>query len=369
MNSERQTLRERLQEMVERYEQVQARMNQKLADDPEAAASQEVRQMIVELGRLQRPVNLFKQHGGQGEELRNAREVLAEAEGSDEEMQTLARQEIERLQAERDETEAQLRALLPATGDDWAGRDAVLEIRAGTGGDEAALFAADLLRMYQRLAARRGWQWDMVHFAPSEHDGCREAIVLLEKSGCYGALASEAGVHRVQRVPKTEAQGRVHTSTCTVAVLPLADAPEEVALNPEDLRVDTFRASGAGGQHVNKTDSAVRITHLPTGIVVECQDDRSQHRNRAMAMAILSARLLQERRQQQEEERGEQRRSMIGGAQRAEKIRTYNFPQQRITDHRLQRNFHRLSEVMEGDVDELLAAFADDSDDSLREES
>jgi peptide chain release factor 1 len=229
-----------------------------------------------------------------------------------------------------------------------------LEIRAGTGGEEAALFAAVLHRMYIRYAESRGWKTEIISSAPSDLRGFREVISRIVGTGAYSRLKFESGVHRVQRVPETEAQGRVHTSTCTVAVLPELEEIEEIELNPAELRVDTFRASGAGGQHVNKTDSAIRITHLPTGTVVECQDERSQHKNRARAMALLKARLLNAERERQAAERAENRRLLVGTGDRSERIRTYNYPQGRVTDHRINLTLYRLSDILEGEIDPLI---------------
>ncbi len=226
-----------------------------------------------------------------------------------------------------------------------------LEIRAGTGGDEAALFAGDLYRMYTLYAESRGWQVEPLSQSPGEHGGYREIIARVIGRGAYSRLKFESGAHRVQRVPVTESQGRIHTSACTVAVLPEADAIEEVEINPADLKIDTYRASGAGGQHVNKTDSAIRITHLPSGIVIECQDERSQHKNRARAMSLLRARLLDDARRSQEDEQAQQRRLLVGSGDRSERIRTYNFPQGRVTDHRINLTLYKLDEILAGDLD------------------
>ncbi|MBS0327910.1 MAG: peptide chain release factor 1 [Proteobacteria bacterium] len=246
--------------------------------------------------------------------------------------------------------------LLPKDPDD--ARNVFLEIRAGTGGDESALFAADLFRMYTRYAERRRWRVDVVSESASDLGGYREIIAHLSGDHVHARLKFESGGHRVQRVPQTEAQGRIHTSACTVAVLPEADPVADIAINPAELRIDTFRASGAGGQHINKTDSAVRITHLPTGIVVECQDDRSQHRNRAQAMAVLASRLVDRERREREQKEAAQRKSLIGSGDRSERIRTYNFPQGRVTDHRINLTLYRIDAIMDGDLDELIDALA-----------
>jgi peptide chain release factor 1 len=231
-----------------------------------------------------------------------------------------------------------------------------LEVRAGTGGDEAAIFAGDLFRMYARYAESKGWEVEILSESPGEHGGHKEIISRIIGRGAFSLLKFESGTHRVQRVPATEAQGRIHTSACTVAILPELDEVEAIELNPADLRVDTFRASGAGGQHVNKTDSAIRITHLPTGTVVECQDERSQHKNRSRAMSLLKARLLASEREKQQNKQAESRKLQVGSGDRSERIRTYNFPQGRVTDHRINLTLYKLDDVMNGDLDELIGA-------------
>jgi peptide chain release factor 1 len=245
-------------------------------------------------------------------------------------------------------------ALLPKDANDV--RNVFLEVRAGTGGDESALFAGDLIRMYARYAERKGWKVEVVSSSPSELGGYREVIARIAGEGAYAKLKFESGGHRVQRVPETEAQGRIHTSACTVAVLPEADPIADIQISPADLRIDTFRASGAGGQHINKTDSAVRITHLPSGLVVECQDDRSQHRNRAQAMAVLASRLLDRQRSERQAREAAARKSLIGSGDRSERIRTYNFPQSRVTDHRINLTLYRIDAIMDGDLDEIVSA-------------
>jgi peptide chain release factor 1 len=247
-------------------------------------------------------------------------------------------------------------ALLPKDANDE--RNVILEIRAGTGGDESALFAGDLFRMYTRYAERNRWKVEMISESTSELGGYREVIARLVGDGVYGKLKFESGAHRVQRVPETEAQGRIHTSACTVAVLPEADPVADITINPAELRIDTFRASGAGGQHVNKTDSAVRITHLPTGIVVECQDDRSQHRNRAQAMAVLATRLVDKERSERQAKEAAHRKSLVGSGDRSERIRTYNFPQGRLTDHRINLTLYKLDQIMDGDLADVTGALA-----------
>jgi peptide chain release factor 1 len=251
------------------------------------------------------------------------------------------------------EHELQL-ALLPKDPNDE--RNLFLEIRAGTGGDEAALFAGDLLRMYTRYAERQGWKVELVSVSESDLGGYKEVIARVVGAGAFSRLKFESGGHRVQRVPVTETQGRIHTSACTVAVMPEADELAEVSINPADLRIDTFRASGAGGQHINKTDSAVRITHLPTGLVVECQDDRSQHRNKAQAMSVLAARIQDAQLREQQQKEAATRKSLVGSGDRSERIRTYNFPQGRITDHRINLTLYKLDAAMEGEIGELVDA-------------
>ena len=246
--------------------------------------------------------------------------------------------------------------LLPKDPNDE--RNVFLEIRAGTGGDESALFAGDLFRMYTRYAERNRWQVEIVSASSSELGGYKEVIARIVGAGAYSKLKFESGGHRVQRVPETEAQGRIHTSACTVAVLPEADPIADITINPAEIRIDTFRSSGAGGQHVNKTDSAVRVTHLPTGIVVECQDDRSQHRNRAQAMAVLASRLLDRERTERQAKEAAHRKSLIGSGDRSERIRTYNFPQGRVTDHRINLTLYKIDAIMDGDLGELVAALA-----------
>jgi len=248
------------------------------------------------------------------------------------------------------------RELLPKDPND--DRNIFLEIRAGTGGDESALFSADLFRMYSRYAERQGWRVEVLSSSASDLGGYREIIARIAGQGAYSRLKFESGAHRVQRVPVTEAQGRVHTSACTVAVLPEADEVGDVVLNPADLRIDTFRASGAGGQHINKTDSAVRVTHLPTGIVVESQNDRSQHKNKAQALAILAARIKDSQVRDQQSKVAAERKSLVGSGDRSERIRTYNFPQGRVTDHRINLTLYKIAAIMDGDLDELVKALA-----------
>ncbi|GAB3769928.1 peptide chain release factor 1 [Ramlibacter monticola] len=294
-------------------------------------------------GRFQR----YLQHE---RDLAQAREMMEDPELAD-----MAREEIATLETELPALEADLQALLlPRDPDD--ARNTFLEIRAGTGGDEAALFAGDLLRMYTRYAERQGWRTELMSESEGEAGGFKEVVVRVIGEGCYGRLKFESGGHRVQRVPATENQGRIHTSACTVAALAEPDEAAAIQINPADLRIDTYRASGAGGQHVNKTDSAVRITHLPTGIVAECQDDRSQHRNKAKAMQVLAARIQEKERAERAAREAATRKGLIGSGDRSDRIRTYNFPQGRMTDHRINLTLYKLGAIMEGDLDEVVQA-------------
>ncbi|HSH98002.1 MAG TPA: peptide chain release factor 1 [Methyloradius sp.] len=284
---------------------------------------------------------------------------IAEAQKmlADPEMKEFAQEEIETGKAKLEAIEDELqKLLLPKDPNDE--RNLFLEIRAGTGGDESALFAGDLFRMYSRYAERQRWKVEIVSASDSEVGGYKEIIAKVEGFGAYSKLKFESGGHRVQRVPDTETQGRIHTSACTVAVLPEADEVSDVVINPADIRIDTYRASGAGGQHINKTDSAVRITHLPTGIVVECQDDRSQHKNKAQAMSVLAARIKAAQVNEQNSKIASERKSLIGSGDRSERIRTYNYPQGRITDHRINLTLYKIDAITEGDMDELIGALA-----------
>jgi len=274
---------------------------------------------------------------------------------NDRDMAEMAQEEIASAEADIARLHGELQAaLLPRDPDD--SRNAFLEIRAGTGGDESALFAADLLRMYLRYAERQGWRTEVMSESMSDLGGYKEVVLRIAGDDVYARLKFESGGHRVQRVPTTETQGRIHTSACTVAVMPEPDEAEEIQLNPAELRIDTFRASGAGGQHVNKTDSAIRVTHLPTGIVAECQDDRSQHRNKAKALAVLAARLREKDRSERAAKEAATRKGLIGSGDRSDRIRTYNFPQGRLTDHRINLTLYKLQAIMEGDLDDVMSA-------------
>jgi peptide chain release factor 1 len=294
-------------------------------------------------------VRRFRRYQQREADLASATELLADAD-----MAEMAREEVDAAQADLATLEQELQsALLPRDPDD--ARNVFLEIRAGTGGEESALFAGDLLRMYLRFAERRGWKSEVMSESVSDLGGYKEVVVRFEGEDVYADMKFESGGHRVQRVPATETQGRIHTSACTVAVLSEADAADEIALNPAELRIDTFRASGAGGQHINKTDSAVRITHLPTGIVVSQQDEKSQHKNKAKAMKVLRARLYERERQAREAERAASRKSQVGTGDRSERIRTYNFPQGRVTDHRINLTLYKIDKVMSGEaLDEFI---------------
>ncbi|MBD8565711.1 peptide chain release factor 1 [Oxalobacteraceae sp. CFBP 8763] len=310
------------------------------------------RKMTREHAELSPLVAVYRQYESALANTAEAQELL-----QDPEMKDFAQEEIEAAKVRMAELEQELqKMLLPKDANDE--RNIFLEIRAGTGGDESALFAGDLLRMYTRFAERNRWQVEMVSESTSDLGGYREVIVRIVGNGAYSKLKFESGGHRVQRVPATETQGRIHTSACTVAVMPEADEVEDVDINPADLRIDTYRASGAGGQHINKTDSAVRITHLPTGLVVECQDDRSQHKNKAQAMKVLAARLKDAQLREQQSKEAATRKSLIGSGDRSERIRTYNFPQGRLTDHRINLTLYKLDFIMDGDLSDLTNALA-----------
>jgi peptide chain release factor 1 len=340
------SIRRRLERTVERFEEVGA-----LLADPDVIARQgQFRDLSMEYARLEPVARRFLEFRRLEDELRNAEEMAA---GADAELRELGADEAralrERLGAEGLEL---TKLLIPKDPRDDA--NIFLEIRAGTGGDEAAIFAGDLFRMYSRYAERLGWKVEVLSDSPGEHGGYKEIISRIVGRGAYSQLKFESGAHRVQRVPATEAQGRIHTSACTVAILPELDEIEDVPINPADLRIDTFRASGAGGQHVNKTDSAIRITHLPTGVVVECQDERSQHKNRSRAMALLRARLLESQQQKQAAQQAQDRKLQVGTGDRSERIRTYNYPQGRVTDHRINLTLYQLPVIMEGALADVI---------------
>ena len=342
------SIQARLQGLAERFDEVLA-----LLSDPHVIGDTDrFRKLSQEYAELNDVVALYRDYRRAAEEREAARTLLEEPDGA---LREMASEEVARTTERLERLERELQArMLPKDPDD--ARNVFLEIRAGTGGDEAALFAGDLFRMYNYYAQSQGWSVEVVSSSPGEHGGYKEIIARIAGQGVYAKLKFESGAHRVQRVPETEAQGRIHTSACTVAVLPEAEEIDAVRINPADLKIDTYRASGAGGQHVNKTDSAIRVTHLPTGIVVECQDERSQHKNRARALAVLSARLLENERRKQREAEAATRKSLVGSGDRSERIRTYNFPQGRVTDHRVNLTLYKLDQVMEGKLDELIAA-------------
>ncbi|NYT59874.1 peptide chain release factor 1 [Alcaligenaceae bacterium] len=337
------SMRDRLEQLAHRLIEVDA-----LLAEPEIAGDMDrYRKITRERAELEPVVTVFNAFLSTEGDIEAAQEMMA-----DPEMRAMAEEELKLGKEKLEQLEADLQVLLlPRDPDD--GRSVFLEIRAGTGGDESALFAGDLLRMYTRFAENNSWRVELMSASESEVGGYKEVIARVDGDGVYGRLKFESGAHRVQRVPETETQGRIHTSACTVAVLPEADAQSDIVINPSDLRIDTFRASGAGGQHINKTDSAVRVTHLPTGLVVECQDDRSQHRNKDKALQVLAARLKDKQQQEQHDKEAAQRKSLVGTGDRSERIRTYNYPQGRVTDHRINLTLYKLAYIMDGDMDEL----------------
>ncbi len=340
------TLRAKLDGFVGRLEE----LNRLLAAEDATKDLEKFRNLSREHSELTALVSLYDKFRQAERDAGAAREM-----GGDSAMKSFADEELKSARASMERLEAELqKALLPRDPNDE--RNTFLEIRAGAGGDESALFAGNLFRMYARYAERQGWQVEIISESPAELGGYKEVIARIAGQGVYSRLKFESGGHRVQRVPETEAQGRIHTSACTVAVLPEADAINEVVLNPAELRVDTFRASGAGGQHVNKTDSAIRVTHLPTGIVVECQDSRSQHKNREKAMGVLAAKIRDKQLREQQAKTASTRKSLIGSGDRSERIRTYNYPQGRVTDHRINLTLYKIDRIMDGELDELIGA-------------
>ncbi|WP_370300396.1 peptide chain release factor 1 [Abyssibacter sp.] len=339
-------LERRLEQLVERHED----LSHELSDPTVIGNQDKFRRLSQEYAHLGPLTDAFSAWRASASELEELDVMQAD---SDPDVRAMAEDEVESVTSRRAELERVLYGFL-VPRDPHDDSNLFLEIRAGTGGDEAAIFAGDLLRMYQKYAETRGWRVEPLAQSHGEHGGYREVISRVVGAGAYSRLKFESGAHRVQRVPETESQGRIHTSACTVAVLPELDNVEAADINPAELRIDTFRASGAGGQHVKKTDSAIRITHLPSGMVVECQDERSQHKNRAKAMALLQSRLLEIEQSKQASEQAASRKSQVGSGDRSERIRTYNFPQGRVTDHRINLTLYKLAEIMEGALDQVI---------------
>jgi peptide chain release factor 1 len=340
------SIQHKLEQLMERAEELNGLLSQ-----PDVIKNQnEFRKLSREHAELSPVVSTYEKYRKAIAELDSINAMLGDG---DAEMRAMAQEELESAEERVAQTENELQLLLiPKDPNDQ--RNIFLEIRAGTGGDEASLFAADLFRMYSLYAEQQGWKVEVVSSSQSDVGGYKEIISRISGAGVYSKLKFESGAHRVQRVPTTETQGRIHTSACTVAVMPEAEEIDDIELNANDLRIDTYRASGAGGQHVNKTDSAIRITHLPTGIVVECQDERSQHKNRARAMSLLQAKLLDAEQSKQHAEQAATRKQLVGSGDRSERIRTYNFPQGRVTDHRINLTLYKLDQVMEGDLDDII---------------
>jgi len=337
------SIQHKLEGLVDRFEEITAM----LADGDVQSDQNKFRNLGKEYSQLEPVVEKYREFQTLNAEIEESREML-----NDPEMVDLARESIAEAEQSLKNIEPELQTLLiPKDPND--DKNIFLEVRAGTGGAEAALFAADLLRMYLRYAESRGWRTEIISESEGELGGCKEAVARISGENVYSKLKFESGTHRVQRVPETESQGRVHTSACTVAILPEAEEIDAFEINANDLRIDTFRASGAGGQHVNKTDSAVRITHLPTGVVVECQDERSQHKNKARAMSLLQSKLLASEQEKQASERAQNRKLQVGSGDRSERIRTYNFPQGRMTDHRINLTLYKLDEIMQGALDQV----------------
>ncbi|WP_303909378.1 peptide chain release factor 1 [Thiohalomonas denitrificans] len=340
------SIHSKLENLSERLQELSA-----LLADPGIIADQgRFRGLSQEYAHLRPVVETFDAYRSTLGDIETAEELVS---GSDPEMRAMGEEELREARQRREELQVELqKLLLPRDPNDT--KNTYIEIRAGTGGDEAALFAGDLFRMYSRYAERQRWQVEVISANEGEHGGYKEVIARVVGQGVYSRLKFESGAHRVQRVPETESQGRIHTSACTVVVMPEVDEVEAVDVNPADLKVDTFRASGAGGQHVNKTDSAIRLTHLPSGIVVECQDERSQHKNRAKAMALLRTKLFSAEQEKQAAEQAATRKSLVGSGDRSERIRTYNFPQGRVTDHRINLTLYKLEDIMQGDLDQIV---------------
>jgi peptide chain release factor 1 len=342
------SIRRKLEKLDERFEEI----SRLLSDAGVISKQNQFRELSMEYSRLEDLVGRYRRFLGLEGDVATARELAADKDPA---TRTMGEEELAGLNPRLLDEELELQRLL-VPKDPHDDSNIFLEVRAGTGGDEAAIFAGDLFRMYARYAESKGWGVEILSESPGEHGGYKEVISRIIGRGAYSLLKFESGTHRVQRVPATEAQGRIHTSACTVAILPELEEVEAVELNPAELRVDTYRSSGAGGQHVNKTDSAIRITHLPTGIVVECQDERSQHKNRSRAMSLLKAKLLSAEREKQQSAQAQSRKLQVGSGDRSERIRTYNFPQGRVTDHRINLTLYKLDDVMKGNLDELVRA-------------
>ncbi len=342
----KESLHLKLEKLLDRQEELDG-----LLSDPENINNQnKFRELSQEYAEVRPIVSCFNEYRKTTKDLENAKEMLKD---NDKEMREMAAEELKQAEEKHEQLDKELQLLL-LPKDPADNSNIFLEIRAGTGGEEAALFSGDLMRMYTRYAENRGWKTELISATESDLEGYKEVIMRIIGDGAYSRLKFESGAHRVQRVPETESQGRIHTSACTVAILPEADEISEITINPADLRIDTFRASGAGGQHVNKTDSAIRITHLPTNTVIECQDERSQHKNKARAMSLLKAKLLDSERSKQQNEEAQNRRNLVGSGDRSERIRTYNFPQSRVTDHRINLTLYRLDEFLQGNVDMVI---------------
>ena len=340
------SIQTKLENLCERFAEITILLTQ-----PEIQSNQnQFRSLSQEYAQLEPIVYCYQTYENNEAHILSAKEMVKD---SDPELRELAKEEIQEAEEKREQLTEELQILLlPKDPND--NRNVFLEVRAGTGGDEAAIFSGDLARMYQRYAERLGWSTEIINENRGEHGGYKEVILRVSGQNVYSQLKFESGTHRVQRVPETESQGRVHTSACTVAIMPEVDSIDEIDINPADLRVDTYRASGAGGQHVNRTDSAIRITHIPSGVVVECQDERSQHKNRARAMSLLQSRLLSAAQEKQHAEQSENRKLQVGSGDRSERIRTYNFPQGRLTDHRINLTLYKLEDIMEGGLDQVI---------------
>lgn len=340
------SIQQKLQNLCERHHEISA-----LLSEPETQANQnKFRTLSQEYAQISPLVDCYKRYETLLESLEAAKEM---ANDNDPEMRELAKEEIKDTEAQIENLETELQVLLlPKDPNDT--RNIFLEVRAGTGGDEAAIFSGDLARMYQRYAERKGWQTEIISESEGEHGGYKEIILRVSGRDVYSQLKFESGTHRVQRVPETESQGRIHTSACTVAIMPEVDEIDSVDINPADLKIDTFRSSGAGGQHINKTESAIRITHIPTGTIVECQDERSQHKNRARAMSLLASRILSAKQEKQHAEQSSMRKLQVGSGDRSERIRTYNYPQGRLTDHRINLTLYKLDDIMQGGLEQVI---------------